>query len=309
MPIPNMTRSNTHQLQTLNNAGTATRAASKVPFLLSYTAAEVGNPNDFANALETLRSNTESGVPQDESHGGDEPIHSFPIFTQLFAAEFFQLDVPQGSSSVLEFLPQPTPDSDAHEDILRSCASDLVVLLKQASESSLFHDFITNLLTPTNLGSCIENFFQHAYRHVPIVHKPSFALANTENSLLLSIFVVGAIWSYPRDTYFMVLDVIELVERCIFGSLLFTKLQDPGISSLNPRSSGILSLLQAATMMVSISFALPNAGHRQRFRNQRFTDLVSVARLLRVGSENTSYTWTNVNFDWADYISSESYSR
>ncbi|USP77310.1 hypothetical protein yc1106_04584 [Curvularia clavata] len=293
----------------LSNAARRTRAASRFPFLLSYTAAETGEPSEFAKALETLRSNSENAAPQNEFRVGDEPIHSFPGFTRLFAADFFQLDAPQGSSSLLEFLPQPTPDSDAHEDVLRSRVSDLVVLLKQGTRSSLFHDVIINLLTPTNLGLCIENFFQYAYRHVPIVHKPSFVVANAESSLLLSVFVVGAIWSYPRDTYFMVLDVIELVEQCIFESSLFISLRGPTRSSLNPHSPGVLSLLQAATMIVSISLALPNADHRQRFRSQRFTDLVSATRLLRAGAEKTSHTWTNINFEWTEYIISESCSR
>lgn len=217
--------------------------------------------------------------------------------------------MPQGSSHSSEFLPQLTQGSHGYENAFRSRASDLVALLQQDTGSSSFHDVITNLLTPTNLGICVENFFQYAYKHMPIVHKPTFVVESVELPLFLSIFVVGAIWSYPRDTYFMVLDIVELAERCIFESLLFMELCDPGKGSLDPRSPGILSLLQAATMMTSIGFALPNARHRRRFRGQRFTDLVSAMRRLRAGVQSTTYRWIGHNFEWDKYIMSESYSR
>jgi hypothetical protein len=287
----------------------STSAATKVPFLLSYTAAEAGDPKDFAKALETLRSNGERALPQYEANGGDEPMNSFPMYTQLFGAELFQLDMPQGSSNLLEFLPQAPPGSNSQEDVLRCRASDLVALLEEVAEPSRYRDIATALLTPTNLGLCIENFFQYAYRHVPIVHKPSFEVTSADPVLLLSVFVVGAIWSYPRDTYFMVLEIVELAERCIFENIMFKRLQDPRTAELDPRSSDVLPLLQAATMIVSISFAFPDAEHRRRFRNDRFVDLMSVTRALRLGSEKIIHASNVMSFEWTDYIISESSSR
>lgn len=231
------------------------------------------------------------------------------MFTPFFAADLFQLDVPLGSSSLLDLLPQSTPGTAAHEDALRRRAYDLIAFLGECDRSTSSHDIITALLTPINLDSCVETFFQYAYRHVPIVHKPSFMVANAELPLLLSIFVVGAVWSYPRDTYFMVLDIVELAERCIFEDAIFEELQGPETKSVNLSSPGVLPLLQAATMLVSISFAFPNAEHRRRFRSYRFSYLMSVARLLRVGDKEGFHPPTSADFEWTDYITCESCSR
>jgi hypothetical protein len=277
--------------------------------LLRYTAAEAGTPKDFAMALETLGNTSGIALPQEEACSGDEPLDSFPVFAELFAAELFQLDVPQSSSSVPEFLPHVTPDSRAHEELLRHRASELIALLEGNAKDSSPQDIVTDLLTPANLGLCIENFVHHAYRHVPIVHKASFEIASAELPLLLSVFVVGAFWSYPRDTYFMALDTVELAERCIFENVLFSKLQGTKIKDLNARSKGVLPLLQAATMLVSISFAFPNAEYRRRFREQRFSDLMSVTRSFRFGREASSDMLNFASFKWSDYIFHESCSR
>ncbi|KAF3036245.1 hypothetical protein E8E11_005577 [Didymella keratinophila] len=293
----------------VSNTAIGPSTASRVPFLLSYTAAEAGHPKDFAKALETLRNRSGSALAHDEAPDGDELVDSFPMFPELFAAELFQLDVPQSSSSVSGFLPQVAPGSGAHEGLLRQRAAELIALLEGSAKSSSPHDIVTDFLTPTNLGLCLENFFYHAYRHVPIVHKASFEIASAELPLLLSILVVGAVWSYPRDTYFMALDTVELAERCIFESTLFRELQDPETMCHSARSTAALPLLQAATMLVSISFAFPNAEYRRRFREQRFPEMISVTRSLRLGSEKSSDLLTSTSFEWSDYIFRESCSR
>jgi hypothetical protein len=277
--------------------------------LLRYTAAEAGTPKDFAKALETLRDRSGSTLPHDGTHDGDDLVESFSMFAELFSAELFQLDVPQNSSGVLEFLPQAARNSLAHEEVLRQRAAELIALLEGSANPSSPHDILTDFLTPNNLGLCIENFFHHAYRHVPIVHKASFEIASAELPLLLCVFVVGAVWSYPRDTYFMALDAVELVERCVFENALFRRLQDAETKDLNAQSKGVLPLLQAATMLVSISFAFPNAEYRRRFREQRFSDMIAVTRSIRLGGEQSSDMLTSASFEWSDYIFRESCSR
>ncbi|KAF2627249.1 hypothetical protein BU25DRAFT_60025 [Macroventuria anomochaeta] len=290
----------------------STSTASRVPFLLSYTAADAGNPKDFVQALETLRGHSDRALLQDEVNAWDDSLHPFPMFTPFFAADMLQLDVPQGSLSLLDLLPQSALTSDAHDDALRRRTSDLIAYLEEDGRASSSHDMIAILLTPTNLELCVESFFQYAYRHVPIVHKSSFEIVSAELPLLLSIFVVGAVWSYPRDTYFMVLDIVELTERCIFESDLFKTLQGPDSKYVTASSPGVLSLLQAATMLVSISFAFPNADQRRRFRSQRFFDLMSITRLLKYDSKGGSYsqiTDAATHFEWTNYVTCESCNR
>lgn len=283
-------------------------SSSKLPFLLGYTAAETGNPKDFARALGIPKSSCgNTFLPEEDS--GDEAFDSSPVFEDLFAAELFQLDVPETSSSVFGFLPQATPGLDIQEKTLRYRASDLAGFVEGIASSALPRELVANLITSTNLCLCIESFFRHAYRHVPIVHKASFDVATAVLPLLLSTFVVGAVWSYPRDTYFMALEMVELVERSVFENTLFKKLQDPDIKDLNPRSEGVLPLLQAATMLVSISFTFPKAECRRRFREQRFSELTSVTRSLRLASEKSSDPSIPASLEWSDYVFRETCSR
>jgi hypothetical protein len=298
------------ELQTNGNNITFAGTPSRVPFLLSYTAAEAGNSKDFAQALETLRGHSDKALLEGEVNTYDDSLHPFTMFTPFFAADMFQLDVSQGSSNLLDLMPESAPASDADNDTFRRRTLDLIALLEDSGRTLSSYDTIGTLLTPINLALCVDNFFRYAYRHVPIVHKPSFEVASAELPLLLSIFVVGAVWSYPRDTYFMVLDIVELAERCIFEGDLFKTLQGHDITDATASSLDVLPFLQAATTMVSISFAFPNAEHRRRFRTQRFSDLMSITRLLKVDNKGGFHLPIDAAyFDWTAYITHESCSR
>jgi hypothetical protein len=302
----------TPKTQTNGNTSASVNPASHVPFLLNYTAAEAGNPKDFAQALETPKGNSDKAPEEEEVNIHDDPSHPFPMFTPFFAADMLQLDVPQGSLSLLDFLPQSTVTYNAHDDALGRRASELIKYLEDHGTDLSPHDMIATLLTPTNLAQCVENFFQYAYRHVPIVHRPSFEVLSAELPLLLAVFTVGALWSYPRDTYFMVLDIVEQAETCIFESHLFKQLQGSGVKDVTASSPGVLSLLQAATMLVSVSFVFPNADHRRRFRTQRLSDLMSIIRLLKTDNKEEFLLLVAdgaAHFEWTDYITQESCSR
>jgi hypothetical protein len=110
----------------------------------------------------------------------------------------------------------------------------------------------------------------------------------------------------------VVLDIVEQAETCIFESHLFKQLQGSSIKDVMASSPGVLPLLQAATMLVSISFVFPNADHRRRFRTQRFSDLMSIVHLLKTDN-NGEFLLPVVDgaahFEWADYITQESCSR
>lgn len=299
------------------DAAASVGIGSRVPFLLSYTTAEAGDSKDLAHALKTR------GTPGDNfniNHGDEaaelnaESLHPFPMLAPFFGAELLPFDIPQESLGQLTAPFQNEPTSEPHEDLYYRRAAELIEFLERSQRegASLSKDLIAALLTPNNLAVGVETYFQHAYVHTPFIHKPSFSIETTDISLVLLIFVVGAIWSYPRDTYFMVLDTIELVERCIFEGEHWRKLQGLDAQEATMDLPGALPLLQAATLLVGISFGFPNAGVRRRFRGQRFNELMSIARLLKAGSTEgrlPSFVNAATPSDWSNYIVRESYNR
>jgi hypothetical protein len=294
-----------------------TGTVSRVPFLLSYTSAEPGKPNDFARALKataTMKGNSDKGVTADDADLDGEPFQPFPIFPPFFAAELFQFDITQDSSSLSDLSLQSDNFPNRYNGVYKHKATEMISFLEDFRGRALVpsRDLITALLTPTNLAVCLDTYIRNGHRHIPIIHKSCLKVESMELTLLLAVFVVGAVWSYPRDTYFTVLNIVEMTERSIFEGNLFKRLQKHDSRDVAIGSPGVLSVLQAATLLISISFAFPSVDVRRRFRNQRFTDLVSVVRLLDVNTNSSAPGLTTADvasFDWSGYVARESCNR
>ena len=289
--------------------------ASRVPFLLSYTAAGAGDPNDFAHALETLKYADDAATEQMVSAEQTHP-QTFPLLLPFFAAELYDFELSDGPNHSTELQRYDAEAQDAHDHILRDRVGELITLIGSTGRdlTSSPESTVSALFTPSNLSLCVENFFQNAYKHVPIVHEPSFKTETVNLQLLLSVFLVGAVWSYPRDTYFMVFDVIEMVEQCIFESEIFQHVLKNGTKAEHVSLSNLLPLTQAATMSISISFAFPQSEHRRRFRERRFSDLISITRFLQADSierevPSLPLLDAGLPLDWAKYIAFETTNR
>ena len=289
---------------------------SRVPFLLSYTAAGAGDPNDFAHALETLKNANENAATQQMVSTEQTSPHTFPLLLPFFPAELYDCELSNGPNLSTEFQTYDAEEQDAHDHVLQDRVGKLISLVEITGRNSISppESTVSALFTPSNLSLCIESFFRNAYKHVPIVHEPSFEVETINLQLLLSVFVVGAVWSYPRDTYFMVFDVIEMVERCIFESDIFQDVLNNGTNSEHVSLSTILSLAQAATMLISISFAIPQSKHRRRLREGRFLDLISITRSLQAdsidcGASPLSLCNAGLPLDWEKYIAFETCNR
>lgn len=289
--------------------------ASRVPFLLSYTAAGAGDPNDFAHALETLKYADDAATEQMVSAEQTHP-HTFPLLLPFFAAELYDFELSNGPNHSTELQTYDAEAQDAHDHVLRDRVGELITLIGSTGRDSTSppESTVSALFTPSNLSLCIESFFQNAYKHVPIVHEPSFKTETVNLQLLLSVFLVGAVWSYPRDTYFMVFDVIEMVEQCIFESEIFQHVLKNGTKAEHVSLSNLLPLTQAATMLISISFAFPQSERRRRFRERRFSDLISITRFLQANSikrevPSLPLLDAGLPLDWAKYIAFETTNR
>lgn len=284
--------------------------STRVPFLLSYTAAE--NGKDFAHALETFKEATHNASPNEKSNPAD--VGSFPTLLPLFATQMFDFDLSPAPPHSPVLAPQAQDFLDVSYNGIEPRIAEISTFLESLCEaaSSTSPGAMEMLQTPADLAICIDSFFQNAYKHVPIVHRPTFAIESVELPLLLAIVVVGALWSYPRDTYFMVSDIVELAEKCVFESEVFVQLREFGPKSCPISLPRTLALLQAATVLMAISFSLPVYELRRRFREHRYPDLVALVRqlqgdLVKSGMGTTMHA--SQNFDWKRYLTIETSNR
>lgn len=291
-----------------------TRASSQFPFLSRYTSVRTQTPRDFAQALDINTETNEPAYSIDfvEPQPDIDMYHPFPMLAPLYLAEPFQSDDPMSFPGLLHDTVVDRNTEFRREDVAVRRTAELLVLFEgtQAVEFCSSRSDILTLLTPDYLAKTVELFFRQAHRHVPFVYEPAFDMATVEISLLLAIFMVGCVWTYPRDTYyfFLTLDIIKVAEECIFGHKVFQKLLhrdgvDIGLA---------LPITQAATLLVSISFGFPDIEVRRRFRSHRFSDLVSVTRTLR--SKDTEFSTYPVvksvrPLHGVEYITRESYNR
>lgn len=238
-------------------------------------------------------------------------FNPFSKLAPLFPAELVQFDdSPIGLVRIDHGLKTEKTYAN-HDEQIRKRTIELVELFKSFHGTRLLRsqEIIDTLLVPGILMETVDLFFRYAHRHIPIIHEPTFDIASVELSLLLSIFLVGSVWSYPRDTYFMALDIVEMAEKCIFESEMFKNLLLHDVKKVT--GACILPVLQAATLLVSISFGFPNAEIRQRFRYHRLSDLVSIARSLKSESIKLHQHCSEnaATSEWTDYVALESHNR
>lgn len=287
--------------------------SSRVPFLLSYTLSKPGDPKDFAKALGTLQESSDDIM--DEGPDDDPISHQiFPMFAPFFTAETADYNLPQHGPCLQDLSSHFQQVGGSNDKVFQQASIELIKFVDNVGRtaSSPSSQAVAILLTPDNLAHCVKIFFRKAYQHIPVIHQSSFEPGNAELPLLLAVFVVGAVWSYPRDTYFMVLDVIEMIEVCIFEHQTFRKLQDQGGFGAENRSPQFLASLQAATLLVSISFAFPDPNHRRRFRDQRFLHLIAIIRELQcecIKESPAQMAHSADTFDWTTYVHRESCNR
>lgn len=263
----------------------AARTSSRVPFLLHYTSARTQTPRDFAHALDAdnaKKDGPDRDTAEEELDLDVDSFHPFSMLAPFFSADSFQFD---------GFPELSIPDSEnhninsSHDSSLDRRTAELVMLFTNVQDKGSFciQKDVDTLLTSGYLANTVDLFFRQAHRHVPIVHEPTFDIGTVELPLLLAIFMVGSVWTYPRDTYyfFSAPTVIEMTENYIFESELFRKLLRRDCNTTTTSSAGVLSLLQAATLFLSISFGFAGTEVRRRFRIHRFADLLSVTRSLK----------------------------
>lgn len=140
------------------------------------------------------------------------------------------------------------------------------------------------LINHAQIESCIDLYFHYYHRHCPILHRPSFDATNVALPLLLSVMALGAMYSKDRHRVYCLRNLLDLMERYIYG---LPGLGDEYEDSLNLAQAADdeklqhqFEIFQGAYLIVVAQYFSGNTMARKRARQQRFTKVMSVGRIL-----------------------------
>ncbi|OJI98013.1 hypothetical protein ASPVEDRAFT_79683 [Aspergillus versicolor CBS 583.65] len=172
------------------------------------------------------------------------------------------------------------------------------------------------LFSAVNIVDFEQLYVQQFYRHCPIFHLPSTSVETASLSLLMAIFMGGAILTYPRDTYHLAIGCLDLVEEYIFNLLDIDMIgggRGGGILDVDEEEGKLLAFIEpvmAAIIVVCLQLSRNNAMIRRRLRTRRFPILVYAARSLSLFNvkHETEPSETNLAVTSA-YAQKETYIR
>uniref|UniRef100_A0A093XLP8 Gastrula zinc finger protein XlCGF9.1 n=2 Tax=Talaromyces marneffei PM1 TaxID=1077442 RepID=A0A093XLP8_TALMA len=136
------------------------------------------------------------------------------------------------------------------------------------------------LFTVENLTVFITAFFHSLHWHMPVVHCPTFDPANISNSLLLAIFLAGAVYTIPFQSADLVLppSLLSVAEEYVFRKV--ANLSATTTPSDQPVRGYAIETVQAALILEMLQFSQGDPLIRRRIRIVRHPCLVSTIRSM-----------------------------
>lgn len=197
---------------------------ARIPFLLRYYDAN-NSVLDLIPALEAgcpkgLRSSTPACNLSEPVSGNLEAFGSFLEESGL--EEFISM-----TSSNIESSNYLTPHNaisvrTQHQksDILSQRSHELVQELKPfaictKSRANLKIAIDQDLFSAANIRLFEHLYVQHHHKHCPIIHIPTYEAEIATLSLLLATFLGGSLHSYPRDTWSLAVDCIDIDRKSV----------------------------------------------------------------------------------------------
>ncbi|CAG8250630.1 unnamed protein product [Penicillium salamii] len=252
---------------------------ARIPFLLRYYDAK-NTVLDLIPALEAGRQNlsTQSGDAAsvrlepiegylDETHFDDSPL----IWSST--TEPNNHGIIRGTNEPIHYHP--------HE-ILAKRVQELVEKLNHVTDSDASRGNLKNAMDQdffsiNNIRAFQHLYVQHFHRHCPIIHLPTFQAESAPLPLLLAIFLGGALNSFPRDTYSLAIDCLDIAEAYVFSLPVFKiEYKHAASSHLSEDSDALKGLI----ILLQLQIGRNNHDIRRRIRYQRFPRLVHAARSM-----------------------------
>ncbi|OQE18597.1 hypothetical protein PENSTE_c017G04256 [Penicillium steckii] len=261
---------------------------ARIPFLLRYY--------DVNNSVLDLIPALEAGQPK-IAHSSVSACHlGEPVSGNLDATGTFLQE-----SGLDEFIPirrniidsnnYVTPDNTINEfpkyqnsDILSQRSRELTQELQPfaictKSRANLKNAVDQALFSAANIRFFMHLYVQHHHKHCPIIHIPTYQAESASLPLLLATFLGGSMHSYPRDTWSLAVDCIDIAEAYMFSLPVFhADFQHNTI--LDAEMLKNYEVLKAVIILLQLQIGRNDPHVRRRVRYQRLPVLLHAARSI-----------------------------
>ena len=154
------------------------------------------------------------------------------------------------------------------------------------------------LFTPTKIDNLVNIYFETWHVNCPILHQPSFRIESVPPALLISVTLMGAMYSQVDREASTAKDLLDLSELFVYSTDDLTDdaeirqmLRTPpgAIANYSTTTSSLtFQNLQAAYLMVCVQFWAGNIVARRRSIETRFGTVVKVGSLLFLNMSSRS---------------------
>jgi hypothetical protein len=202
-------------------------------------------------------------------------------------------------------LPESTSFSPAYS--IEPRVEALIQLLKTHYDSSVRMltsttrqfpiEMARSVFTEANVIESVSAFFSCFHPHVPFIHRSTFNIETVPLHLLLTVSLIGSVFSTSQDDTLPSRFFFDLGEEYIFQLLR-------QIMTGSKRSDNDVEVLQSAVLVHALQMNSNDESVRHRMRTTRFPEIVaSMRRLSLAGAVRTSPC---DNVDWKRFIEEES---
>ncbi|KAK9380274.1 uncharacterized protein V2V93DRAFT_381205 [Kockiozyma suomiensis] len=167
------------------------------------------------------------------------------------------------------------------------------------------------LLTAENVKMFAHHFFQFWQPHVCVLHPPTFDINSASLPLLLTVALVGSLYSTSEDHIAAARNLLDGAEEFVFTSDAFLALAGKyGQSEMLVETHEHLEAIQAAYLMCIVQSFNGTIEAQRHVRRQRFGEVVSALRALSMPSAQNDFfrrrhAVSIEDFDWYAFIQSE----
>ena len=154
----------------------------------------------------------------------------------------------------------------------------------QFSRSGPSDSEATVFFSPSNITRYAELFWDHWYRHCPIIHRPTFDLGRCSIMLLATITLVGACMSSLESDHESAKRFLDVVEDIIFSQQLFSEGSSVSKNLGKPQGNyEQVQILQATYLICVLQKWEGNSEAKLRIQRHRFTAYVAASRRVSNG--------------------------
>ncbi|OJJ43912.1 hypothetical protein ASPZODRAFT_135951 [Penicilliopsis zonata CBS 506.65] len=213
----------------------------------------------------------------------------------LTGAAAYRAGVPPVQDPNLTAYEPERPFASALTQAIRTRAWTLPLDNKARDELSMNLGF---LLTTTRIRKFAAMYFKYWHTSCPITHAPSFDLETAPMALLVAVVFMGAMYSNDEKEAYVARRVLDFAEFFIFSNDTFsseneicttfsgTRVFDGDIGDWTQFQN-----LQAGVLMVILQYWAGNPVSRNRALENRFSEVVKVAR--KIGLTSCQHTSQN----------------